>query len=73
MAAAAAKGLQVFTHTWTISFQPQDIKLAGNLWEAYKSGIEEGLASQDIVGNEVTVALNLTDTVNVQVDLNFSF
>jgi len=73
MALASGAGKQSFTVTITVSYQPQDIRTAGNLWEAYKSGVEEGMASEDVVGNEVSVELNTSDTVTTQVDLVFSF
>lgn len=73
MATAATAGIKEFTVTLTIGYQPQDIRTGGCLWEAFKSGCEQALSVEDIMGNEVTVALNLTDTVNTQLDLNFSF
>lgn len=73
MATAAAAGLQTFTVTLAIGYQPQDIRAGGNLWEAFKSGCLQALAAEDIAGNEVTVTLNTSDTVTTSVDLNFTF
>lgn len=73
MATAAAAGNSTFTVTITVGYQPSDIRTAGNLWSAYKSGIEEALSSEDVMSNEVTVALNTTDAITTQVDLNFTF
>lgn len=73
MAAAAAKGQRAFTLTYGVTYQPSDLRLEGPLWEAYRSGILEGLASEDIMNNEVGVALNTSDTLSTSVDLNFDF
>lgn len=73
MATAATAGKSTFTVTITVGYQPQDIRTAGNLWYAYKSGIEEALSSEDIMSNEVTVSLNTSDQVTTQVDLDFTF
>ena len=73
MASQANKGVKKFTLTYATTFQPDDLRLEGPLWEAYKSGILQGLSSEDIMGNEVTVELNTSDTVSTRVNLNFSF
>ena len=73
MAAAAAQGKKEFTISLPVAYQPQDLRLAGPLWEAYKSGVEEAVSSEDVMGNEVTVSLNTDDTVDTAVDLAFSF
>ena len=73
MAAAAAQGKRKFTLNYTASFQPQDLRLEGPLWDAYQSGIYEGLTTEDIMQNEVTVVLNTSDTVSTSVDLVFDF
>jgi hypothetical protein len=73
MTAQANKGVKKFTLTFATTFQPDDLRLEGCLWEAYKSGILQGLAAEDIMGNEVGVELNTSDTVSTRVDLNFSF
>jgi hypothetical protein len=73
MAAQANKGVKSFTLTYATTFQPDDLRLNGPLWEAYKSGILQGLSSEDIMGNEVIVSLNTADTVSTRVNLTFSF
>jgi hypothetical protein len=73
LSTAAGRGQKKFTLTYTVSYQPSDLRLLGPLWEAFKTGMLQGLASQDIMGNEVTVKLNTTDTVTTSVDLIFAF
>lgn len=73
LTAAANKGQRKFTLTYSATYQPADLRLLGPLWEAYKSGIYEGLASQDIMGNEVIVKLNTSDQLSTSIDLTFSF
>jgi hypothetical protein len=73
MTAQADKGVKEFTLTYSLSFQPDDLRLGGCLWDAFKTGVIQGLASEDIMTNEVTVTLNTSDQVTTRVDLNFSF
>ena len=73
MAASAAKGTKKFTITLSVSYQPADLRLLGPLWLAYQSGVLEGLAQQDIMNNEVTVGLNVSDNTSTSIDLKFSF
>lgn len=73
LTAAANRGQRKFTLTFAATYQPADLRLQGPLWEAYKSGILEGLASQDIMGNEVVVKLNTADQLATNIDLQFSF
>ena len=70
---AANKGQKKFTLNYSVSYQPADLRLLGPLWEAFKTGLLQGLATQDIMGNEVTVALNTTDNLATSVDLKFTF
>jgi len=70
---AANRGQKKFTLNYTASYQPSDLRLMGPLWEAYKTGIQQGLASQDIMANEVTVKLNTSDNLSTSVDLAFQF
>ena len=72
MAAEAAKGVKTYTLNYGLSFQPEDLRLEGPLWEAFKSGVLEGFASEDIMGNEIAVVLNTSDTVSTSIDLNFT-
>lgn len=69
----AGKGIKKFTYSITVSYQPSDLRLVGPLWEAFKTGVLEGLAQQDIMGNEVLVSLNATDSLTTKIDLKFSF
>jgi len=73
MATAAGQGKKAFTLTYAATFQPSDLRLEGPLWQAYKSGVSEGLTSEDIMQNEVTIKLNTSDTLSTSVDLDFDF
>ena len=73
MEAQANKGVKTFTINYTLSYQPDDLRLNGPLWEAFKSGVEQGIFSEDVMGNEVAVALNTSDNVITSMDLNFTF
>lgn len=73
MAAAAAKGQKQFTLTFGVTYQTDDLRLEGCLWDAYKSGIMEGLFSEDVMDNEVNVVLNTLDTVSLRINLEFTF
>jgi hypothetical protein len=70
---AAAQGKKTFTVTLVVSFQPDDLKLEGNLWSAYSSGVESQLIAEEVYSNEVSVTLNVSDTNQLQLDLNFTF
>lgn len=43
------------------------------LLKAFLAGITDELASQDIYSYECTPALNVSDSINTNVDLNFNF
>ena len=73
MQAAAAKGLTGFTVTLTVSFQPEDLRLEGNLWNAFTSGICEKLINEEIYNQEFTINLNTELQNETKVDLVFSF
>lgn len=73
MATAAGQGKKKFTLNFAATYQPADLRLKGPLWLAYQSGIVEALASEDIMQNEVTVDLNLSDSLNTSIDLIFDF
>lgn len=73
MQAAAAQGKKEFTITLSVSFQPEDLRLEGSLWEAFKTGVEFQLAQEELYSNEVSVELNTSDTMNLQLDLSFNF
>jgi hypothetical protein len=73
MASAAASGLSTFTVNLTPTYQPTDLRLGGNLWSAYQSGVLGALAAEGIMGNEVTATLDTTDAVTLVMDLTFTF
>lgn len=73
MATQASHGNKKFTLNYGVSYQATDLRLLGPLWEAFKTGIEQGLAAEDIMGNEVTVVLNTSDQLNTSIDLRFQF
>jgi len=73
MIAAANTGTKTFTVSLTATYQPIPLRTQGPLWLAYKSGIIEGLASQDLMEGDVAVVIDLSDTVTTSVSLNFTF
>lgn len=73
MTAQADKGVKTFTVNYTLTYQPDDLRLGGCLWEAWKSGVLQALHAEDVMGNEVAVALNTSDSVVTSMDLNFTF
>jgi len=73
LTAAAGKGQKKFTLNYAVTYQPADLRALGPLWEAYKSGILEGMASENLMGNEVVVKLNTSDQLSTTIDLSFSF
>jgi hypothetical protein len=73
MTNAANKGLSTFTYDYVASYQSTDLRLQGNLWEAYKTGTLQALASENIMFNEVSVSLDLSDSIDTLVVLSFVF
>lgn len=73
MTAAANSGKRSFTVNIVVSFQPADLRLKGSLWAAYQTGVQAGLAAQDIMNDEVTVNLNTNDQLGTSIDLVFNF
>lgn len=73
MTAAANAGKKKFTVNFSVSYQPADLRLLGPLWEAYKTGVIQALASEDLMVNEVVVVLNTSDQLNTSIDLKFTF
>jgi len=73
IANAAASGLKDFTISLTPTFQPTDLRLEGNLWSAYQSGVLGALAVEGIMNNEVGASLDTTDALTLLMDLTFSF
>lgn len=73
---AAAKGLVKFQVRVPVTFNPTALR--GNngdnlIFKSFASGVVQALSSQNIYSNEVSVVLNLSDTVNTYLDLNFTF
>lgn len=73
MTNSAASGNTNFTYRASVTFQPADLRLQGPLWTAFKTGVMEGLASQDVLINEYTMSLDTTDSVNTYLIINFTF
>lgn len=73
MTAAANAGNKKFTVNVIVTYQPADIRLLGPLWEAYKTGVIQALASEDLMVNEVAVSLNTSDQLETSIDLKFTF
>lgn len=73
---AAAAGSTKFTISLVTNDNP--VALRGNkgnnlILKAYLAGIQKGLADQDIYAYECSAALNVSDTVQTKIDLNFNF
>jgi len=73
MSAAANQGLKDFKLEYAVSYQTQDLRLGGSLWGAFKTGVIEGLAVEDIMVDESAVTLNTSDNVNTFVAIDFTF
>jgi len=74
--AAAAAGNTKFTTTLLTTYNPSTLRgNKGNnlILKAYLAGVQEGLANQDTYNYECAPALNVTDSVNTSIDLNFNF
>ena len=73
---AAAAGNTKFTSTFTTSYNPSILR--GNkgqnlILKAYLAGIQKGLADQEVYNYECTPALNVADSDETKIDLNFNF
>jgi hypothetical protein len=74
LAAAAALGKEEFTiQIECPTAQRSAILLQGKYWDAYKAGLESGLATEDIYSYEYTITLNTDDASTTYLDFNFSF
>jgi hypothetical protein len=74
--AAAAAGNTKFTTTIITSYNPSILRgNKGNnlILKAYLAGIQQGLADQEVYNYECTPALNVADSVDTKIDLNFNF
>lgn len=72
----AAAGNTKFTVTITTTYLPSTLRgNKGNnlILKAYLAGIQKGLADQDIYSHECSPSLNIVDSVDTKIDLNFNF
>ena len=72
----AAAGNTKFTITLSTTYNPSILRgNKGNnlILKAYLAGIEKGLADQEVYNYECTPALNVADTIDTKIDLNFNF
>lgn len=73
---SAASGTTKFTVTLSTTYMPATLRgNKGNnlILKAYLSGIQKGLADQDIYEYECVPALNTVDNIDTKIDLNFNF
>jgi hypothetical protein len=73
---AAAAGTTKFTTTLLTSYNPSILRgNKGNnlILKAYLAGIQQGLANQDVYNYECAPSLNVSDSVDTKIDLNFNF
>lgn len=72
----AAAGNTKFTITLSTTYMPATLRgNKGNnlILKAYLAGVQEGLANQDVYNYECIPALNVSDSVDTKIDLNFNF
>ena len=70
---AAAQGKTKFTVTLPVTFEPNNLKLKGQHFQAFRSGCLNQLGTENIFQYEVDVVLNESDSSNLQMNLNFNF
>lgn len=73
---AAASGNTKFTTTLMTTYNPSILRgNKGNnlILKSYLAGIQQGLANQEIYSYECTPSLNVSDSVDTKIDLNFNF
>lgn len=73
---AAANGTTSFVVTLTATLNPSGLRAnKGNnlLLKAHLAGIQKGLSDQQLYEYEVTPSLNITDSIDTKIDLNFHF
>jgi hypothetical protein len=73
LATAAAQGKETFTLTMSCAHNPGALRLLGKYWATFKDGILAAMATERIFDYEVDVALNTSDSTQLQVDFNFTF
>ena len=72
----AAAGNTKFTVTLLTSYSPSILRgNKGNnlILKAFLAGVEAGLANQEIYNYECVPALNVSDSIDTSIDLNFTF
>lgn len=70
---AANQGKKSFTINVAISYLPTSIQLNGPLWNAFRTGMKEALALEEIMDNEYTITLNTSITNQPSADIAFTF
>ena len=73
---AAAAGTTKFTVTIVTAYNPTILRgNKGNnlILKAFLAGVQQGLADQEIYSYECAPALNVSDSVENKIDLNFNF
>jgi hypothetical protein len=72
----AAAGNTKFTVTLSTTYNPAILRgNKGNnlILKAYLAGIQKGLSDQEVYAYECVSALNVSDSVDTKIDLNFTF
>lgn len=72
----AAAGNTKFTVSLPTTYMPATLRgNKGNnlILKSYLAGIQKGLADQEIYSYECTPTLNMSDTIDTKIDLNFHF
>lgn len=70
---AAASGKKTFTINLVTVDNPSYLRLNGTYAQTYLNGISQALADGEIYSYECTPVLNLSDSVSVSINLNFTF
>jgi len=76
LVANASSGNTKFTVTLGTTYMPAILRgNKGNnlILKAYLAGVQKGLSDQDVYSFECTPALNISDSVDTKIDLNFVF
>lgn len=73
MATASASGLTTFTINLTPTYQPADLRLGGNLWFAFQSGMMGAFGIEGVMSNNVATTLDTTDSITLVIDCTFTF
>ena len=68
----ASDGVSSFTFTLPVTFEPEALRLKGTHMNTFFAGLHKGLADEEIYDYEVTIALNESDTNQLQIDFDFT-